>query len=254
MNTSAELIDPPAATLAPPATAAPPTRETSTLRWRLAVPDDAEHLLRIYNESIAGGGHSPMLTHATAQEIRAILARGRHKGWPLWVMAAPADMASTADRGDGEGRPEDTAAAAPSTTPVAWAHMRSIVWAPDACRSTGDLWIYVAESWHGTGIAMRMIRRIFKECRRYGFDAVTCWILGVNHRSLSLARACRLERWARMPDVVDYGGLRFDLEVWGCRLDDPVWLAYMDRLERRHAGLERLRAVRAADAAPGLPA
>lgn len=214
--------------------ATPPlaARDPATLHWRLAKPADAGALIRIYNESVAGGGHSPTLDNGTEEAMLALLAESRRKGWPVWVMTAPSD-----EGGDG------TCAAAPPV-PVAWAHMRTIAWAPSVCRSAGDLWLYVAESWQGSGVAMRMIRGVFKECRRYGFDLVTCWILGVNRRSLSLVRACRLERWALMPAVVDYGGLRFDLEVWGCRLDDPVWLAHMDRLGRRQAGIERLRAAR----------
>ncbi len=199
--------------------------------WRLAVPADAPHLIRIYNESVAGGGHSPTQFNGTEQEMRAIIAQGRRKGWPVWVLTAPAPA---------QAGPDDTAAA-PPPLPIAWAHMRAISWAPDACRSVGDLWLYVAQAWHGSGVAMRMIRGVFKDCRRYGFDTVTCWILASNRRSLSLVRACRLDRWALMPAVVNYGGLRFDLEVWGCRLDDPHWLAHMDRLERRRAGLELLR-------------
>lgn len=218
-------------------TATPPraaARDTATLHWRPARPADAGDLIRIYNESVAGGGHSPTLENGNEEAMLALLAHSRHKGWPVWVMTAPVPT------DDGHG---DPGADAPRV-PVAWAHLRTIAWGAGACRSAGDLWLYVAEDWQGSGIAMRMVRGVFKECRRYGFDTVTCWILGSNRRSLSLVRACRLERWALMPAVVDYGGLRFDLEVWGCRLDDPAWLAHMDRLGRRQAGIERLRAAR----------
>lgn len=208
-----------------PTPPSPPTLDPTTPQWRLARTADAEHLIRIYNESVAGGGHSPTLANGTVQEMHAILALSRRKGWPVWVMDAP----------DPDGI---------ATIPVAWAHVRSIVWAPEACRSAGDLWLYVAREWHGSGLAMRMVHRVAHESRRFGFDTLTCWILGSNRRSLSLARACRLARWALMPQVVDYGGLRFDLEIWGCRLDDPVWRAHMERLARRQDGLSRLRRAR----------
>lgn len=241
-------------------------RDPSTLTWRLATPADAGDLVRIYNESVAGGGHSPTLANGNEEEMRALIAQGRRKGWPVWVMTAPAPPDSDSDSAhdhdhddgrdpgrdpghDGGGDRDGGGSADAPRVPVAWAHLRTISWAQGVCRSTGDLWLYVAETWQGSGIAMRMIRVVFKECRRYGFDAVTCWILGANRRSLSLARACRLDRWALMPAVVDYGGRRFDLEVWGCRLDDPAWLAHMDRLGRRQAGLERLRATRGGAAA-----
>lgn len=214
----------------------PASLDPSRLLWRPAVAADAEHLLRIYNESVAGGGHSPNLVDATLQEMRAILAQGRRSGWPLWVMALPVAPSDDPDAPAGE-----AAANAPTSVPVGWAHLRPIAWAPAACRSTGDLWLYVARGWHGSGIAMRMIRQVFRECHRSGFDAITCWILDANRRSLSLARACRLERWARMPAVAAYGERRFDLEVWGCRLDDPAWNAHMSRLERRYTRLERHR-------------
>lgn len=214
-----------------------PSRDASTLHWRLAKPADAVHLVRIYNESVAGGGHSPTLANGTEAAMLALIVDSRRQGWPVWVMTAPEDARDDGPQADGH------------RIPVAWAHMRTIAWGPSVCRSAGDLWLYVAEAWQGSGIAMRMIRGVFQECRRYGFDTVTCWILGSNRRSLSLVRACRLERWALMPGVVDYGGLRFDLEVWGCRLDDPRWLAHMDRLGRRQAGIGRLRAARRATTA-----
>ncbi|OWQ93558.1 hypothetical protein CDN99_03595 [Roseateles aquatilis] len=165
------------------------------------------------------------------QDMRVIVEQSRRMGWPMWVMNAPTDA------GDAQGN------ATTARPPVAWAFLRPIAWAPEACSSTGDLWLYVSRDWQGSGIAMRMIRRVFRECRRHGFDAITCWILGSNRRSLSLVRACRLTRWGNLPAVVDYGGLRFDLEIWGCKLDDPVWLAHMDRLERRHARLDARRSV-----------
>lgn len=201
------------------------TCDPTAPQWRPARTSDAEHLIRIYNESVAGGGHSPTLTDGTVQEMLAILALSRQRGWPVWVMAVPDP--------DGTG-----------TIPVGWAHVRPIVWAPQACRSAGDLWLYVARDWHGTGLAMRMLHRVGRESLRFGFDTITCWILDSNRRSLSLARACRLDRWALMPQVVDYGGLRFNLEIWGCRLDDPFWRAHMERLERRQHGLARLRDAR----------
>lgn len=198
---------------------------SSGLTWRRAAPDDAEQLMRIYNQSVDGGGRSPTLGPGKIEDMRYIIERGGRSGWPTWVVECASPEAPDL-----------------SPAPVAWAHLRTISWAPQACRSTGDLWLYVDREWHGTGLAMRMARRVGREARAHGFDTLTCWILSSNRRSLSLVRACRLKRWALMPQVVDYGGLRFDLEVWGCKLDDPEWISHMRRLDRRYAGLARVRA------------
>jgi L-amino acid N-acyltransferase YncA len=190
---------------------------------------------RIYNESVQGGGHSPTLTEASVDNMRHCMRESTRHRWPLWVLTRP-----------GPHGPGDDGAS--SEEVVGWAYLRAIAWGSSACGTTGDLWIYVAREWHGTGAAMLMARRVHPEIVRHGFDTLTCWILGGNRRSLSMVRACRLKRWGLLPGIVRYGAQAHDLEIWGCRVDDPEWQTYMTRLNERYSRIERLRAQRVAEA------
>jgi|GEM_PF-5285122 len=174
-------------------------------------------MMDIYNESVEGGGASPALGDATLSSMGQILAVSRARGWPLRVLARGDDI-------------------------IGWAHVAGISWGGNACASTGDLWLYVARGWHGSGVAMLMARKIHPEILRHGFDTLTCWILAANRRSLSLVRACRLQRWGTLPGIVRYGAHAHDLEIWGTRTDDPAWQAHMARLDERYARLEARRA------------
>ncbi|WAC75185.1 hypothetical protein OU995_10985 [Roseateles sp. SL47] len=189
------------------------------LDWRLARPSDVPALTRIYNESVRGGGHSPALVDASEAGVDQVLKESRANRWPLWVLAHGDEI-------------------------VGWAYLRRIAWGGGACGTVGDLWLYVAQAWHGTGVAMQMARRVHPQILIHGFDTLTCWILGGNRRSLSLVRGCRMQRWAVLPDVVRYGDDRNDLEIWGVRADDPAWQAYMTRLDRRYKRLEARAAAR----------
>ncbi len=184
-----------------------------SLTWRLARQDDVPALTQIYNESVGGGGYSPALSDASENGLAHLLKEGRTNGWPLWVLT------------HGEER-------------VGWAYLRRIAWGGSACGTVGDLWLYVARAWHGSGVAMQMLRRVHPSVLRYGFDTITCWILGGNRRSLSLVRACRLQRWGVLPGIVRYGDRCNDLEIWGVRTDDPQWQNYMNRLDQRYRRLE----------------
>lgn len=199
-----------------------------SLIWRRAQPADIPALTRIYNESVDGGGHSPALRDASEQGLAHLLAESRANGWPLWVMA------------DGDAL-------------VGWAHVRRIAWGGSACGNVGDIWLYVAQDWHRKGVAMQMLRRVHPELLPHGFDIVTCWILGSNRASLALVRACRLQRWACLPQVVRYGDRGNDLEIWGARADDPEWHRYMTRLDQRYRRLEAKAAAQARMAEPSCP-
>lgn len=191
------------------------------LTWRMARPQDVPAMTKIYNESVACGGISPALSDASENGMACLLVEGRRNGWPMWVLT----------HGDEY---------------IGWASLRRIGWGGPACGAVADLWLYVAQAWHGSGVAMQMARRVHPEIVRRGFDTLTCWILGGNRRSLSLVRGCRLKRWAVLPGIVQYGDRRNDVEIWGVRADDPQWQDYMTRLDARYRRLEASKALRAA--------
>jgi L-amino acid N-acyltransferase YncA len=176
--------------------------------------DDAQSMIDIYNESVGGGGHSPVLVNATVAAMQAFIRDGERKGWPIWLWL------------DGE-------------TVVAWSQVRAIAWGTDICHRTGDFSLYVRKAWHGKGVAMRVVRDVFRDVRRHGFESITCWILGSNRKSLMLARACRMQHWGCLPRAARYGDRVDDVQIWGIHCDDAQWTAFMNELDARCRRLEQ---------------
>lgn len=182
--------------------------EDKLYRCRLARPDDAAALADIYNETIAHGGHSPQISSTDADGMRRLLAFHQHNGWPLW----------TALRGD---------------EPVAWASLRPISWGPQVCQRAGDVSVYVQRQRHGSRAALELIITVVEAAPRCGFDALSCWIIGSNSHSASLARGCGMRLWGSLPGVVRHGDRIEDLQIWGCRLDDAAWSDQFERMRAR---------------------
>lgn len=188
---------------------------TEGFTWRYSNADDAEAMTAIYNESVAGGGHSPALRPASAQAMRQMVRECRRKGWPTWIMQHGAEA-------------------------VAWAQVRPIAWGPEVCHRTGDVSLYVRRDWQGRGLPMHIVRHIYAEAQRHGFDALSCWILGSNRKSRMVARAFRLQLWGCLPGAAHYGDRTDDVLIYGVQLDDEPWRSFMAkriaRQLRRQAG------------------
>ncbi|WP_426343417.1 N-acetyltransferase family protein [Pseudoduganella sp. R-32] len=186
-------------------------KQNRSFIWRTALQTDAEAIAAIYNETVNGGGHSPTLNKSNAANVGHLLRESRRNGWLNWVIEH-----------DGQ--------------PVAWALLRAIVWGREVCHRTGDLSIYVRHDMQGQSLPMKMIAQVYREAPRHGYEAVSCWILGGNRKSLMVARAFRMSLWGCLPRAACYGDRVDDVMIYGVRFDDPEWRAYM---ERRIARAER---------------
>jgi len=182
-------------------------RDRRFFEWRPARVEDADAMACIYNETVACGGHSPQWTPANAAEMRTNVQASRRQGWPIWCLLRNDEI-------------------------VACAWIRPFLLG-GICRQAGDFSVYVARSWQGSAAAMQCILIAYDLAPRHGFEAMTCWILGTNPRSLQLARAARMAPWGRLPGIANIGGIQADVHIWGARYDDPAARAYMERLKRR---------------------
>ncbi|MBV6322461.1 GNAT family N-acetyltransferase [Duganella violaceipulchra] len=183
--------------------------------WRRAVPTDADAIAAIYNESVNDGGHSPVLAASEPAEMDRLIRECRRHGWPSWVLLNGDDI-------------------------IAWSQIRPIAWGPEVCHRTGDLSLYVRRDWHGRGVAMQVVRNVYREAQRHGFDAITCWILGGNRKSLMVARAFRMARWGCLPRAALNGDREDDVVIYGVRFDDLRWQGFMDEQNVRHRRRQRL--------------
>jgi L-amino acid N-acyltransferase YncA len=182
--------------------------------WRYGRIADADDVLKLYVESVGELGVSPVIKVPTQASIQWLIGMCKRCGFPFWTLRHEGKL-------------------------VAWAMIRAIAWGPEVCARTGDFSIYVANEWQGKGVPIYVIRCVIRDVRRHGFDIITAWIFANNRKSLNVARAMRMTRWAKMPRVADFGGIKQDLEVWGLDLDDPKWIAFQEAHEARHARRQR---------------
>lgn len=165
-------------------------------------------MLTIYNETVAHGGHVPMLRAATLASVEMTLSHSNRLGCPVWVLLHEGHI-------------------------VGWAHIRPIAWGGSSTQNMGEFSVYVTETWRGRGVAAQAVFVAYAEAIRHGYTGLTCWILSSNHKSIRLARGCRMKPWGLLPRAVSHGDRVFDLEIWGCQLDDADWVAYMNALQSR---------------------
>lgn len=181
------------------------------LNWSRARWADAAAMLAIYNEAVARVGQLPMVQPASIESIQMTLRHSNRLGCPVWAYWHEDQI-------------------------VGWSQIRPLNWGGACTQKTGELSIYVGEAWHGRGVAAQAVFMAFAQSVRLGYQAMTCWILGVNQKSRQLARACRMNRWGLLPLAACHGDQRFDIEIWGCLLDDPNWRQHMERIQRRLSG------------------
>ena len=183
-------------------------KKSFDFQWRLATLEDAQHIADIYNQTIVGGGYSPQLHSTKHDDMRTTLRNWQHRGDPVWVFLKDEKI-------------------------VAWACIHPIVWGAELCFRVGDLSVYVDRSWYGRGVAIQAALLAFDHAPRYGFEALTAWILSKNRKSSMLARAFRLQRWGLLPNAAQYGDDVFDVEIWGRRYSDMQWVNHVETLRSR---------------------
>ena len=181
---------------------------SSNLTWSRGRLSDAQSMLSIYNETVLRGGHLPMTRLATLESTEGLLRKSFLVGYPIWTFWCDDQM-------------------------VGWSQLSPLAWGGACTQKMGDLSIYVNADWYGRGVAAQSVFIAFYAATRLGFESMTCWILGTNLRSVQLARACGMARWGVLPKAVFYKDENFDVQIWGCHIDDPVWRAHMLRLEKR---------------------
>lgn len=177
----------------------------SIFSWRQSQLQDAESMAAIYNETIACGGHSPQLRNTDALEIQRLIKRHINNNWGVWTILCDQEV-------------------------VAWVMVHPIEWGLGVCLHSGDISVYVKKEWYSRGPAVLAALIVYKNCRKLGFELLSCWIMGSNHRSIQISRSFRMKLWGILPRVARYGERFEDVQIWGWQYDDADSCDYMDRL------------------------
>lgn len=213
-----------------PPTEALPQRPRNALgaliEWARARPQDAVQMAEVYNHWVAHGSRVPGVLPTTEQRVRLMAAELQGRGYPVWCFWAGNEL-------------------------VGWCSWGPFHWGGSGTLGVSDFSIYVLPSWVGAGIGAQAVFLAYRHLPLMGFKSLVVWVLRGNRLSRNLANGVGLQHWGTLPRLVEAcDSLRFDVELWGCHLDDPMWCARMDRLaprlERRFGGWMRERSMVAA--------
>lgn len=177
---------------------------------------EVQAMLDIYNETVEGGGHSPRLRLAELDSMQKMILHASRMNWPVRVLVQDGEV-------------------------MGWSILERICWGVELCHRTGDISVYVRQKYKGSKAAASLVLQAIHDAPKYGFIAVSCWILSVNSESRSLAKACGLQQWGVLPQIAIYGDYRYDVEIWGCHFEDSHWQAISPPLLRRLAKICSVR-------------
>jgi L-amino acid N-acyltransferase YncA len=208
----------------PPTEAQPPTPRRALgdrIEWACARPEDAAQMADVYNHWVEHDARVPSVRPTTEQRVRLMIADLQGRGYPVWCFWANDELAG-------------------------WCSWGPFPWGGSGTIGVSDFSIYVLPSWVGAGVGAQAVFLAYRHLRLMGFRTLVVWVLRGNRLSRNLAHGVGLQHWGTLPSLVETSGpLRFDVELWGCHLDDPIWCARMDRLasrlERRLGGWMRER-------------
>ncbi len=191
------------------------------LEWSVARSSDALAMAGVYNHWVKHGARVPMALPTTAQRVQAMIADLQGHGYPVWCFWHGDEL-------------------------VGWCSWGPFPWGGSGTLGVSDFSVYVVPEWVGVGVGAQAVFLAYRRRHLTGFHSLVVWVLSGNRLSRNLAGGVGLQRWGVLPSLVDLGGqTRFDVELWGCHLDNETWCAHMDRLgarlERRMGGWMRER-------------
>ena len=186
-----------------------------SVMWSRAHSEDAGEMARVYNAWVAHGARVPSVQRTTEQQVRAMMADLQGRGYPLRCFWHADEV-------------------------IGWSSLRPLNWGGSGTLGAVELSIYVAPDWIGLGVGAQAAFLTYRQIYALGFSSVTCWVMRENRLSRNMARGMGMALWGTLPQVVEIGEARHDVDIWGCQLNDPEWRARMDRLgarlERRWGG------------------
>ena len=150
---------------------------TGPYRIRLATPDDAEAICRIYNQGIEDRVATLETELRTADERRAWLT-SRSPRHPVLVAETVDAAALAGGRGRGEARE-------PAPSIIGWGSL-NVYNARDAYRFVADFSIYVDRAWRGKRVGDTMLSHLIELARAHGFHKMVLSAFPTNTGGMAL--------------------------------------------------------------------
>ncbi|WP_232243273.1 GNAT family N-acetyltransferase [Paenibacillus sp. GSMTC-2017] len=160
-----------------------------------ASPIHLEHIVSIYNSTIASRMVTADLEPITVESRRAWFDAHSPERHPIWVVLM--------DNGE----------------VGAWLSFQSFYGRP-AYQATAEISIYIAEKYRSQGLGSLLIEKAIAESPRLGLTTLLGFVFGHNEPSLALLRKFGFEQWALLPKVAVLDGIERDLVISGRRVGE----------------------------------
>lgn len=154
---------------------------------------DLERLTEIYNQAITAGYCTCDVKHFTPQERQPWFNEHLDKRYPIFVYIFEEEV-------------------------VGYSYISSYRSGREALSEVGEISYYVDFSYHGFGIAKKLIEYTIRAAKELGYTNLIAILLEGNKESLSLLKKYRFEEWGALPKVAKLNGKYYSHLYYGLRL------------------------------------
>lgn len=158
--------------------------------------DDLEHIVEIYNSTIAGRQVTADLEPVSLESRVPWFHEHTPERRPLWVLQVGDEIA-------------------------AWLSFQSFYGRP-AYNGTAEISIYIAEAYRGQGFGKILVEKAIQECPRLSLTRLVGFVFAHNEPSLSLLKKFGFVQWGYLPEVAMLDGIARDLVIVGKVVDPAV--------------------------------
>ncbi len=164
---------------------------------RLAVLEDLEQIVNIYNASIPSRIATGDLQQISVESRLKWFNERDQKHYPIWVI-------------------ED------NNKIIGWISLQHFYGRP-AYKSTAEISLYIAENYQGQGIGKKLLKYVIEESPKLGLTNLLGFIFAHNQPSLNLFKKYNFQQWGYLPKVAKLDNIERDLVIMGLTLN---WTNY----------------------------
>jgi len=164
------------------------------IKIRLAVQNDIERIVEIYNQAIPTQRSTGFISLLTIEDIQEWFDKHKPDFYPIFV----AEIENRV---------------------VAWNSISAYREKRLAFRYCAETSYYVDNAYHKQGIASILLEHVIKACRPLQIKTLIAYILEQNSPSIALMNKYGFERWGFLPNIADFEGKEFAHTIYGKRIE-----------------------------------
>lgn len=154
---------------------------------------DLSRLTEIYNQAIDAGYCTCDTEHFLVQERQPWFNEHQDRRCPIFVYVLEEDV-------------------------VGYSYISSYRKGRQALNEVGEISYYVDFSYHGFGIAKRLIEHTIQAAKSLGYTSLIAILLDSNRESISLLKKYRFEEWGVLPKVAKLNNKYYSHLYYGLKI------------------------------------